>query len=188
MLFWIGRIHSFEMIFFISFILLLTFEKPFYRTEKVNVVPKFWFFICYIKHFWKSLVAMTMSCNICWIMMQSIFLMHSCYINFIRWLIMEKSTFSPENVIILLQLCIFITIITSFYTLIESLNAILNKKKSFFLYDSFFISFTLLLALAKHFYRTEKVNVVPKLWFFICYIKTCLKITGCNVLVHVDHQ
>jgi len=69
---------------------------------------------------------------------------------------------------------------TSFYTLIVSLNTTWNRKKSFFLHDSFCITFILLLALGKPFYRTPKVNVLAKLWGFICYIKTCLKITGCN--------
>jgi len=112
--------------------------------------------------------------------MQSIFLLYSFYISFITWLKMGKATFSPENVIILLHLYIITAILISFYTLIVSLNTIWNRKKSFFLHDSFCIAFILLLTLGKRLYRTEKVNILAKLWVFICYIKTCLKITGCN--------
>ena len=113
-------------------------------------------------------------------MMKSIFLLHSFYISFIIWLKMGKTTFSQENVIILLHLYIVTAIMTSLYTLLVSLNAILNRKNAFFLHDSFFITFILLLTLEKLFYKTGKGTVLPKLWFFICYIKTCLKITGCN--------
>jgi len=60
---------------------------------------------------------------------------------------MEKTSFSPENVIVLVHLCIFTAIMTSFYTLIVSLNAILNRKKSFFWHNSLFISFIQLLTL-----------------------------------------